>query len=79
MQIATPQTLPPRPLPGTHPYLFVSDFVHELQPLQRLPHRYAHILLRQGARPVGVVEVEQALVTLHAKEGRNVGVIGQRS
>lgn len=58
--------------------LVVADLVHELEALQRLALRDAHVLLRQRAGPEGIVEVEKAHVGLDAQEGGDVLVVGQR-
>lgn len=57
--------------------LFVADFIHELEALQRLLDTDADVLLRQGAWPEAVVKVEQALVGLDTQEGCHIFVVGQ--
>ena len=57
--------------------LLVTDLVHELEALQRLLDADANVLLRQGARPEAVVEVEQALVGLDSQERCHIFVVGQ--
>ena len=59
-------------------HLRVADVVHQLEPLQRLLDRDADKRLRQRAGPVRAAEEEQAAVTGHTKQRRDIFVVRQR-
>ena len=57
--------------------LGVAYLIHDLEALQGLAHRDADVLLRERARAVRVVKVEEAGVGADAQEGGDVLVVGQ--
>jgi hypothetical protein len=59
--------------------LLVADLIHELEALQRLLDGDADVLLRERARPEGIVKVEEAGVGLHSQEAGHVLKVGKGS
>ena len=58
--------------------LFVADLVGDLVALDGLFLRNTYKLLLKSTRTVGRVEIEQALLLVHPKEGCNILVIWER-